>query len=306
MWSEIGWGLQTCKKPDGLIRVFKPLTQTFAENLISVFCRRKGRFEFDATLGENRKKWRSRVEQSRNAEALMQRSHEQLQRLDAALAQASRRQRESISPEREKWSREADRTAQEARRAREAEREQWARLQHLEATFAREELFQFLKSGRYSIEPFSLANAVAGLPYMGWRQSMKRCLIMPRYGHNQTAAVDGLTYQTFKAIRLLGTDANKKSLDTVVVSFREGILLLPTRHRQARAELAQNWFYLERALRKACKVPRHPMQLPFEIQKQYLKEVRSKSPVDIVLAESAEIELKRFEGGRGRPTAKNS
>ena len=167
MWSEIGWGLQTCKKPDGLIRVFKPLTQTFAENLVSVFCGRKGRFDSRTTLGKNRKEWRSLVEQSRTAEASMQRSHEQLQRLDAALAQASPRQRKSISTERKKWSHEADRTAQEARRARDAEREQWSRLQHLEASFAREELFQFLKSGRYSIEPFSLANAVAGLPYMG-------------------------------------------------------------------------------------------------------------------------------------------
>jgi hypothetical protein len=129
---------------------------------------------------------------------------------------------------------------------------------------------------------------------------------MPLYGDNQYTAVDGLTYQIFKAIRQLTMAANKESLNTLVTSFREGILLLPNRHRQARAELAQNRFYLERALRKACKVRRHPKQLPFEIQKQYLREVRSRSPVDIVLAERAEIELKRLEGGRGRPTVKNS
>jgi len=48
-------------------------------------------------------------------------------------------------------------------------------IRDLEPSFARHELFRFLKSKRYEITPESLANATAGLPYMGWRQSMRRC-----------------------------------------------------------------------------------------------------------------------------------
>ena len=49
-----------------------------------------------------------------------------------------------------------------------------ARLRDLEAPFARQELFRFLKSKRYEVTPLALANAAAGLPYMGWRHSMRK------------------------------------------------------------------------------------------------------------------------------------
>ncbi len=43
-----------------------------------------------------------------------------------------------------------------------------------EKTFAAAEVFEFLRSGRYRLSPEALADAVAGLPFTGWRQSIKR------------------------------------------------------------------------------------------------------------------------------------
>jgi hypothetical protein len=41
--------------------------------------------------------------------------------------------------------------------------------------FARAEVARFCKSARYRLSPLSTANALAGLPFIGWRQSVKRC-----------------------------------------------------------------------------------------------------------------------------------
>jgi hypothetical protein len=43
------------------------------------------------------------------------------------------------------------------------------------AVLAQLELFQFCFSGRYEINPLSVANAVAGPPEIGWRHSSNRC-----------------------------------------------------------------------------------------------------------------------------------
>jgi hypothetical protein len=48
-------------------------------------------------------------------------------------------------------------------------------LQQQEAAFARIEVIRFVKSKRYKLSLHNVANAIAGLPYMGWRQSFARC-----------------------------------------------------------------------------------------------------------------------------------
>src|SRR5438067_12688175 len=38
-WCDIGWELAKCKKPEDLISIFAPLSETFVREAISVFCR---------------------------------------------------------------------------------------------------------------------------------------------------------------------------------------------------------------------------------------------------------------------------
>ena len=65
-----------------------------------------------------------------------------------------------------------------------------------EAHFARTEFVTFCKSGRYSLTPLNTANALAGLPFIGWRQSAKRCKKWEK-----SAAAKGISYQVFETIR---------------------------------------------------------------------------------------------------------
>ena len=152
---------------------------------------------------------------------------------------------------------------------------------NLEASFARHEIFRFLKSRRYALTPLSLANAAAGLPYMGWRHSMRRNAKV------KSIAADGSAYEIFKAIRYIAATASKTTEKVFVTSVREGIPSLPSRYRNARNELAAKWLYLERAIRQSYRQRPHPKALPFEITKRYFIQIRSQSQVDRVLAEQA-------------------
>ena len=93
-----------------------------------------------------------------------------------------------------------------------------SKLRGLEAGFARKEILSFLKSKRYELTPLHLANAIAGLPYMGWRQSMRRSSKRP------SKSANGLHFQIFKALRLITANARERnSEDNFVSSFREAI-----------------------------------------------------------------------------------
>jgi hypothetical protein len=114
------------------------------------------------------------------------------------------------------------------------------RLKALEASFARQELFRFLKSKRYEITPLALANAAAGLPYMGWRHSMRK------NSRVKSIAANGTAYQIFKAVRYLASRSNKTTENAFVTDFRKNVRSLPSRYRTPRNELAQKWLFLER------------------------------------------------------------
>jgi hypothetical protein len=100
-------------------------------------------------------------------------------------------------------------------------------------------------------------------------------------------------YQIFKAIRYLTSNANKKTENGLVITFEDSIPSLPSRYQLPKTELAEKWFYLERALRQAYRTKIHPKALSFEITKQYFKQLQSQSQVDMVLAEQAKITLSK-------------
>ncbi len=151
-------------------------------------------------------------------------------------------------------------------------------IQELEPSFARQELFRFVRSKRYEINGENLANATAGLPYMGWRQSMRRCK------KTKSANANGCAAQIFKTIRYLVGNASDKSEKSLVAHFRRQIPSLPSRYKFPKGEFADKWLYLERAIRKACRSKPHPKFLHFEITERYFAQLKSFSPQDKALA----------------------
>lgn len=147
------------------------------------------------------------------------------------------------------------------------------------AHFARAEAVRFCKSGRYALSPFNTANALAGLPFIGYRQSIKRCRAWTRD--------DGFPYQVFLIVR------------RIFNSRRRGITL--TQHAEAwlRAkhpadsypivELRRNWYYLQRSIMTALKSKPLPQAIPYRITTEYFRRTASPSNVDLVFEEDERI-----------------
>lgn len=286
-WSDIYRELRRCKKPDDLIRIFTPIAnpQTWYHGPLGIFCRSSSESASGTALRRVRAELRSVVEPLYKAEESKRQAEEQLHQANWALAQARGSNRRMVKRARKNKRKEAWKAEVPYRPLAEKEKQLRERLISLEASFARQQLFSFLKSDRYTLAPLNLANAAAGLPHMGWRRAVSRSKKAP------SKIANGTMYQIFKAIRYLVTTANRKSENELVTSFRDGIPSLPSRYKIPRAELAKNWFSLRRAVRQAYRSDPLPKALICEITKRYFKLIHSQSQVEIALTEQFKLTL---------------
>ncbi len=286
-WSDIYRELQRCKKPDDLIRIFTPVAhpQTWFAERISIFCRPSSESASGATLRRVRAELRALAQPLYHADESKRRAEEQLHQANWALAQARGSSRRMVKRARKNKRKQFWKAQEQYPPLAKKEEQLQARLRALEASFARQELFQFLESERYELTPLNLANAAAGLPYMGWRRSIIRSRKAPSKFANGTA------YQIFKAIRYLVRKANRKSENEFVTSFHDGILSLPSRYQLPKTELAKNWFSLKRAIRQAYRNDPLPKALICEITKRYFKLICSRTNVEMALTEQFKLTL---------------
>src|ERR1700722_9150087 len=245
-WGEIGWELQKCKKADDLIRIFAPVAApgSWICGVMMVFCHPSSEPGSGASLRKLRAERQSLVEPIRVADESHRRAEERLLQVNWALTLAHGRSRRIVKQARKKRRKEAWKAAQQYRSLSSSESRLKIRLGDLESSFARQEIVRFLKSKRYALTPLSLAGAAAGLPYMGWRQSMRRNAKAP------CAIAMGRMYQIFKAIRYLASKASKMTENGLLITFEDCIPSLPSRYQTPKTELAKNWFYLDLALRQ--------------------------------------------------------
>lgn len=283
-WGEIGWELPRCKRPDDLIRIFTPIAVpgSWFRNATELFWHPSS--EATSAFRKIEAELKTLPKPMHIAQERMYRAKEQLQQVVSALAQAHGRSRRIVKGAQKKRRKEFWKAAQLHRDVFSRFRSLEARLRDLRASFARQELLRFLKSKRYVLTPRSLACAAAGLPYMGWRQSMRRSIKVP------WVIAEGLSYQVFKAIRYLVANATKSTEHGLAISFQDSIPSLPSRYRLAKIELSEKWFYLERALRQAYRSKPHPRAWPFEITKLYFRQVnKSHSYVEMVVAQQRQL-----------------
>ncbi len=282
-WGRLGWELQQCKQASDLIRIFSPLLNTYASEVISIYCRASDEVASGYSLKKIRQELRTLAQPSYDLEQARRNVQSQLQEI--ARAEATKQKRRVVLRERKKRRKQASKAEQQWRELSNRERTLKSQLQKQEASFARQEIFRFLVSRRYELNPLNLANAVANLPYSGWRQSMRRNT------KSRSKIVNGSLMQIFKAIRFLSESANKQSERDIVSVFRAGILLLPSRHSLAQTELAKNWTFLERAARQSRKKTQDPAVRHFPITELYFKNLYSATQLERVVAEHEQIVL---------------
>jgi hypothetical protein len=274
-WGRVGRELPRVKRAEDIAQIFVPLQQGYISDIISVYCRPSSRPPSAKKLRKLRSELRSVTEPWLDSESAKIQALEQLQIADAAIVKGNRR---PLNRARKALRKEASRAMGRYRILDERRKQLEVQIREFEPSSARQELFRFVKSKRYEINAESLANATAGLPYMGWRQSMRRCK------ERKSATANGGAIQIFKTIRYLVGIAVDKAEKSLVFHFRRQIPSLPSRYKFPKSEFADKWLFLERAIRQACRSKPHPKFVHFEITERYFAQLRSLSLQDKALA----------------------
>jgi hypothetical protein len=161
-----------------------------------------------------------------------------------------------------------------------------AKLDSRAAYFCQTQLLDYLHSRRYALEPLTLANALAGLPDMGWRQSHKRCSAIPHSG------LTNMSYLTFQLLERFCTFCAESGSPVSAEVFRKRLKLRSSKHEEARQFLARNWYDLAIAIEK-CQLSAIPLgELKFAITAAFLGRVAEpKDVIEQTLADSKRLDL---------------
>lgn len=288
LWGEIGWQLKWCKNETDVMRALGPLKKiAFTKQLCQMFFVTPFPKASVELLRKTKADLKHVLRCCGETESLVLDLNNRLARMDHALSGCSVKARRMIQSERVKLVQEAQANTRNLQTLYKSQTNLRRRLSRLEGAFARQELLRLRKSGRCGLTPLALANAVAGLPLIGCRQSMRRCK-----GRKRNSA-KGLDYQIFEAIRYLTIRAEKDSADVLIRDFHESLARIPSRYRPARDELGKQWFFLKRALQRAHKAGVRSDALPFEISKHYFRQIRTRSQDDRILAELVELKFSK-------------
>ncbi len=155
-------------------------------------------------------------------------------------------------------------------------------LERQEAFFAESELFTFIRNSDRGFTPQTLAKAIAGLPYIGCAQSLRRCAKIC----DQTRPPH-IHYLVFKAIRYIVTHEGFPSSPRKAIElFKTKIQSLPKNHTDARDYRKKHWPYLKEGIENSCGSRLAPRAKPYKITENFVNSVgRSRTPLEQVLLE---------------------
>ncbi len=140
------------------------------------------------------------------------------------------------------------------------------------------ELLSFLRSEgkrKRALTPLNLANALAGLPYIRWRQSDTRCSKMPADSFAQHP------YVVFRLVERLFLRIGARRGKSFADRFRAELLSLPKKETYPRDSICQQWRDFRLAVEEVLKSKHQEAFIPYAITSAYLRNVsRSKTSQD--------------------------
>lgn len=154
------------------------------------------------------------------------------------------------------------------------------KLRGQEAYVSRSELLGFLLSRRRAVNPRNMANALAGLPTMKWRQSFARCALMP-FGSDPS-----YEYQIVETISEIWSRRPSDFKEPPFEYFRAKLLGLPKTLGYTRRVIWENWSDMKMALQECWKEGSNSASIPFVLSAAFLRlAMRQKNPAGRILAE---------------------
>jgi hypothetical protein len=145
------------------------------------------------------------------------------------------------------------------------------------------ELLDFLQGGRYALNPQSVANALAGLPRMRWRQSHLRCSRMP-------PDQPRLHYQVLEVILRMWKRPHGESKESVIEFFQTQLPKLPKKLGYTRDFLLTSWRDLRLAIEECPNCRQEEGEIPYVLTSIFMRNARNqKSPLDRMFAEQEKL-----------------
>lgn len=298
-WGEVAWACMHSRTPEDIRKAFAifRLSGTTSGRLVE--CLTRASFEKVTAAGvaaSRQKYWQARQIAQECGERYNQiaKKVEQLERAKNELLNPPRSNPPSareatknlryINDEITKHLNEAERLKSELDQARTEEDSLYEELQIRESAFARNEVLNFLRSKRYALTPRKFALAIAGLPFMGWRQSMKRTTKLAEGSEDWPTRP---AYEYFLAFQYMFKGRRLQTREGVVKLLNKEIPRLPRIHHNAKADMIENRPWLREALTKLKREPLLTKKLPFVLSSAFWKAVdRPKTEMDIVMASS--------------------
>jgi hypothetical protein len=301
-WPEVGWQLAAADSSAALRLALQPLgnhpNKQHINRLLKATSMRGGEHEIRkkrTALGEA-------VKEMHAAQLHCSKCISACRDIEVAMIQATAEQSEIVQLEFSKRRIQCQTAQDRSRITTEMQFNSENELVEEEAAYAQDQLLTFIRKRKYAFHPLNLANAIAGLPFaigipfMGAWQSHARCSQMKSPGWPT------YRYDVFKTIESAWMNSSSSTTPIVVV-FEKEIRDLPRiivqEHPQmgvrkidnyARAFLCENWWHLQRAIKKSLETKDDPRPPFFVIASNLDKFVAEpKTFADLAVAEAARI-----------------
>jgi hypothetical protein len=302
-WPDIGWQLPQATTLEELRQALEPWRGHPSEHTVVHFLRPTSIAAISPEeIRTMRKTHGEAIKRLREAQERNDRSLETSHTLELAMNDVQAAQRQAMAVELFGAWGEKKKAREVLALARDTERKLTEELRNKEAGLAQAELLDYITKKKYARDPRGLANAMAGLPDLGWPQSHERCSKMTcsQWPAFQFQIVEILatiwnrrcSYPELPIVQLFRQeiDTLSKTVMTIYQPFRDSPAIKTKKENPLRAHLADNWRNLRLALEEVVGLETHPDRMPFLIASRFAKNLaKPRTPQDLVLTAREKI-----------------
>lgn len=278
-WAEIAWELERAKKLDSIRQALQPIPAP-----------RRNEFEdflFELTEETTFKTLRELRRTRRGLEIDFHKVLPEEEEAKEALENAHEAMKDSRSnAETERLLHRYQRDCFSVKRRRDDLREEIDStdnaLRRKGAYVAQSGLLDFIRSERYRLSPMSYANAMAGLPFITWRQSVSRCI--------GTKAIHPYLYmyELFLEVKR-ALDDPPKNAELAIEQVNAYLKKSKRQHDYSIQTLKAECYYLRVAIEAAYSRKPPSTAIPFRVFAEYERRSSSHSQLDQVLAKEERL-----------------
>jgi hypothetical protein len=301
-WGDIGWQLPRATTLEELRTALEPLRGHANEQYVTVFLRPTFVVSTAEEVRAERKDLAKAIEDCRLTREHQDKCLADSRTAEFAMNDAEPEQQGMFFVELLRGWRDSA-TARKDREVAEKEEKNLDKdLRAKEAGFALSELLDFITQKKYARNPLRLANAMAGLPDIGWAQSYARCSAI------KCASWPQFQFRLFRTIKAIWNRRVHHPDLTPAQLFRQEIEALPKTviivipqpppdppkkgkmENALRSHLADNWRLLRLAIEDVAGLENHPDQIPFLLLACFIRNIaKPRTAQDLVLIAKEKI-----------------